>query len=83
MVPVGKVGVPVKVGEASGAAPVTSATGIAGFAVMADVPFPFTYPVKVVEPVPPFATAKVPETFVAKLVINGGSSVPYPWPTFQ
>ncbi len=32
MVPVGKVGVPVKVGEASGAAPVTSATGIAGFA---------------------------------------------------
>ena len=42
MVPVGKVGVPVKVGEASGAAPVTSATGIVEFAVMADVPFPFT-----------------------------------------
>ena len=83
MVPVGKVGVPVKVGEARGAAPVTSATGIVGFAVMADVPFPFTYPVSVVAPVPPFATAKVPETFVAKLVINGASSVPYPWPTFQ
>jgi len=83
MVPVGKVGVPVKVGEASGAAPVTSATGIAAFAVIADVPFPFTYPVKVVEPDPPFATANVPVTFVAKLVITGAAAVPYPCPMFQ
>ena len=83
MVPVGKVGVPVNVGEASGAAPVTSATGIVELAVIADVPFPFTYPVKVVAPDPPFATAKVPETFVAKFVITGGVAVPYPCPTFQ
>ena len=83
IVPVGKDGVPVKVGEARGAAPVTSATGIDAFAVMADVPFPFTYPVKVVAPDPPLATAKVPETFVAKFVITGGASVPYPCPMFQ
>ena len=80
---VGALGVPVNVGETSGAAPVTSATGILAFAVMADVPFPFTYPVKVVAPDPPFATAKVPETFVAKFVITGGVSVPYPCPMFQ
>ena len=76
MVPVGKVGVPVNVGEARGAAPVTSATGIVELAVIADVPFPFTYPVKVVDPDPPLATAKVPETFVAKFVITAGASVP-------
>ena len=34
--------VPVNVGEASGAAPVTSATGILALAVIAVVPVPFT-----------------------------------------
>ena len=33
--------VPVKVGEAKGAAPVTSATGMLALAVMAEVPDPF------------------------------------------
>ena len=34
--------VPVKVGEAKGAAPVTSATGMLALAVIAEVPDPFT-----------------------------------------
>jgi hypothetical protein len=38
---VAKVAVPVNVGEAKGAAPVTSATGIAADAVKAAVPLPF------------------------------------------
>jgi hypothetical protein len=61
--------VPVNVGEAKGAAPVTSATGIDAEAVMALVPLPLTYPVSVVAPVPPLATATVPVTFDAVPVV--------------
>ena len=39
-VAVGANGVPVKLGDAKGAAPVTSATGILALAVMAEVPDP-------------------------------------------
>ena len=46
-------------------APVTSATGIELTVVIADVPLPFTYPVKLVAPVPPLPTAIVPFTFSA------------------
>jgi hypothetical protein len=60
--------VPVKVGEASGAAPVTSATGIDDEAVRPLVPLPLTYPVSVVAPVPPFATGNVLVTCVDKLM---------------
>ena len=66
---VGAVGVPVSAGDAKGAAPDTSLTGIVELAVIADVPFPFTYPVNVVAPVPPFAKATVPVTFEAVPVI--------------
>jgi hypothetical protein len=43
---------------------------------MADVPFPFTYPVKVVVPVPPFPTATVPD----KLLADGATHVKVPLP---
>ena len=64
----GAAGVPVKVGDDNGAAPVTSATGILALAVKAVVPDPFTYPVNVVAPVPPLATGNIPVIFVADTV---------------
>ena len=54
------VGVPVKFGETSGAAPTTSATGMVALAVIVLVPSPLTYPVKVEAPVPPLITGKMP-----------------------
>ena len=64
-----EVGVPVKFGEANGAAPTTSATGMVAAAVMVAVPFPLTYPVRVVAPVPPLATATIPVTLAALPVV--------------
>ena len=46
-------------------APVTSDTGIELTVVIAFVPFPFTYPVNSVAPVPPLPTAIVPVTLAA------------------
>ena len=66
---VGNEGVPVNAGEANGAAPVTSAIGIVALAVIVLVPEPFIYPVNVVAPVPPFATATTPETLVAVVAV--------------
>jgi hypothetical protein len=40
--------------------------------VNADVPLPFTRPVRVVAPVPPLPTAKVPATLTAPLVAVEG-----------
>ena len=51
-------------------APVTSDTGIELTVVMADVPFPFTYPVKLVAPVPPLPTAIKPVTLAALPAIS-------------
>ena len=45
--------------------PDRSVVGIVLDAVIALVPLPLTYPVKVVAPVPPFATATVPTIFAA------------------
>ena len=64
-VAVGACGTPVNKGDAKGAAPVTSATGILALAVIAVVPVPLMYPVSVLAPVPPLATAIVPEILPA------------------
>ena len=40
--------------------PVTSVLGTVELAVNAEVPLPFTYPVRVVAPVPPLLTPHVP-----------------------
>ena len=45
---------------AEATAPLMSAPGIVVAAVSAVVPLPFTYPVRVDAPVPPFATTSVP-----------------------
>ena len=41
--------------------PVMAVFGMVVDAVMADVPFPYTYPVSVAAPVPPCATANCPD----------------------
>ena len=46
-------------------APVTSATGILLTVDKADMPFPFTYPLKELFPVPPLTTSTIPVTFAA------------------
>ena len=46
-------------------APVTSATGILLTVDKAEVPFPMTYPFRLVAPVPPLATSTTPVTFPA------------------
>ena len=47
-------------------------------AVMAPVPLPYTYPVRVVAPVPPLATASVPDTCVVKPILPHAGAVPTP-----
>ena len=68
---VGAVGVPVKAGEANGAAPVTSATGMLETEerVVSD-PFVIYVFAKEVTPVPPFTIATVPVIFVAFPVMS-------------
>lgn len=52
--------------------PVMSVLGIVGLAVMALVPLPYTYPVRVIAPVPPFATFNVPPSVIAPEVAPTG-----------
>ena len=48
--------------------PDRSVVGMVDDAVIAPVPFPITYPVKVVAPVPPLATPRVPAKVTTPVV---------------
>jgi len=57
---------------------VVAAFGIEVEAVIAPVPLPYTYPVRVVAPVPPLATGNVPLTWVVNPTLPQEGAVPTP-----
>ena len=59
-------------------APCTSATGIVDTPEIGDVPLPFKYPVKLVVPVPPFATGTVGRVVLSTTKLEPPTSNPAP-----